>query len=571
MYYTFLFFFYLFILGLMMIIFSMYFLLKNKLYFLEWEFMNLNSSEMKFILLLDWMSLIFIGVVFLISSMIFMFSQEYMNNDLSLNRFLLILILFVISMMLMIISPNLISILLGWDGLGMVSYCLVAYYQNKSSYNASMLTVLMNRLGDIGLLMIISILMYYGSWNLLFYTKLFDFSLITFFLLLAAMTKSAQIPFSSWLPAAMAAPTPVSALVHSSTLVTAGVYLMIRFSEILMVFHMNYYLMFFSNLTMIMSGVNAMYEYDLKKIIAFSTLSQLGLMMSILSMNFLILSFFHLICHAMFKALLFMCAGIVIHKFKNFQDIRMMSPLVKILPYTFMCFNCANLSLCGVPFLTGFYSKDLIMEIILLNKFNMLNFFLFSFSILLTLLYSLRLFFYLSFNKCKLMNLNFLQDNSIIMNFSMLMLFFFSIIMGSSLSWMVFSFYEIIYMNVILKILIYLILLFSVIIIILFMNLKLNLFLFIKVNFLFLFFSHMWFLSLFNLLIIKYPLYMSLFLSMILALGWNEIYGSENLYNYLKFYFMFSEVFYFNLIKNFFMFLNLLMLIFFFYYMFIII
>nr|AYV97250.1 NADH deshydrogenase subunit 5 [Xiphydria sp. ZJUH 2008002] len=571
MYYTFLFFFYLFILGLMMIIFSMYFLLKNKLYFLEWEFMNLNSSEMKFILLLDWMSLIFIGVVFLISSMIFMFSQEYMNNDLSLNRFLLILILFVISMMLMIISPNLISILLGWDGLGMVSYCLVAYYQNKSSYNASMLTVLMNRLGDIGLLMIISILMYYGSWNLLFYTKLFDFSLITFFLLLAAMTKSAQIPFSSWLPAAMAAPTPVSALVHSSTLVTAGVYLMIRFSEILMVFHMNYYLMFFSNLTMIMSGVNAMYEYDLKKIIAFSTLSQLGLMMSILSMNFLILSFFHLICHAMFKALLFMCAGIVIHKFKNFQDIRMMSPLVKILPYTFMCFNCANLSLCGVPFLTGFYSKDLIMEIILLNKFNMLNFFLFSFSILLTLLYSLRLFFYLSFNKCKLMNLNFLQDNSIIMNFSMLMLFFFSIIMGSSLSWMVFSFYEIIYMNVILKILIYLILLFSVIIIILFMNLKLNLYLLIKMNFLLLFFSQMWFLSLINLLIIKYPLYMSLFLSKILDKGWNEIYGSENLYNYLKFYFMFSEVFYFNLIKKFFMLLNLLMLIFFFYYMFIII
>jgi NADH-ubiquinone oxidoreductase chain 5 len=196
------------------------------------------------------------------------------------------------------------------------------------------------------------------------------------------------------LPAAIAAPTPVSALVHSSTLVTAGVYLLIRFNSLLAGNRLGSFLLLISGLTMFIAGLGANFEFDLKKIIALSTLSQLGLIIRILAIGFPKLAFFHLLTHAMFKALLFICAGAIIHNIKNSQDIRFMGGLVYHIPITVACLNTANLALCGIPFLAGFYSKDLILETVLLGNLNIFSFFLYFFSTGLTVCYSFRLVFF---------------------------------------------------------------------------------------------------------------------------------------------------------------------------------
>nr|QVM79290.1 NADH dehydrogenase subunit 5 [Rhagium fortecostatum] len=420
---------------------SMYFLIQDFNLIIELNLLTLNSMSMVMIILLDWMSLLFMSFVLFISSMVIYYSQEYMFGDENLNRFIYLVVMFVLSMMLLIISPNLISILLGWDGLGLVSYCLVIYYQNIKSFNAGMLTALSNRIGDVALLMSIAWMMNYGSWNFIFYLDLmkddFFMKLISYLIVLAAMTKSAQIPFSSWLPAAMAAPTPVSSLVHSSTLVTAGVYLLIRFnfcfsSNLMMI------LLLISSLTMFMSGLSANFEFDLKKIIALSTLSQLGLMMSILALGGYKLAFFHLLTHALFKALLFMCAGNIIHNLNNCQDIRFMGKLNKHMPLTCTFFNISNFSLCGLPFLSGFYSKDLIVEVMSMQFLNIFIYLIFYISIGLTVCYSFRLVYYTLTGNFNFISLSSLSESSILMLKSMMGLIFFVIIMGSMLMWLMF-------------------------------------------------------------------------------------------------------------------------------------
>jgi len=222
----------------------------------------------------------------------------------------------------------------------------------------------------------------------------FSIQIIIGLVVLAAITKRAQIPFSSWLPAAIAAPTPVSALVHSSTLVTAGVYLLIRFNFLLIDTMFGQFLLLIGGLTIFIAGVSANYEFDLKKIIALSTLRQLGLIIRILAIGFPKLAFFHLLTHALFKALLFICAGAIIHNIKNSQDIRDMGALSLFIPLSTACLNVANLALCGIPFLAGFYSKDLILEIVLLSNINLISFFLYFFSTGLTVCYSFRLVYY---------------------------------------------------------------------------------------------------------------------------------------------------------------------------------
>lgn len=205
------------------------------------------------------------------------------------------------------------------------------------------------------------------------------------------MTKSAQIPFSSWLPAAMAAPTPVSALVHSSTLVTAGVFLIIRFYRFLSSFsYFFYFLMIISVLTMFMAGISACFEMDMKKVIALSTLSQLGVMMSRLALGLPLISFFHLCTHALFKALLFLCAGSFINSCFHVQDFRHLGGLFLQMPFSVCCVNIANLALCGSPFLAGFYSKDLILECFLFSYSNVFILFLVFFATGLTVSYSVR-------------------------------------------------------------------------------------------------------------------------------------------------------------------------------------
>nr|QJS34743.1 NADH dehydrogenase subunit 5 [Lucanus chengyuani] len=405
------------------------------------ELGSFNTCSIEMTLLFDWMSTLFTSFVLLISSMVIFYSNEYMEGDVYMNRFIMLVMMFVMSMLLLILSPNLISILLGWDGLGLVSYCLVIYYQNVKSFNAGMLTVLTNRLGDVAFLLSISWMMNFGSWNYVFFIECMKVSgemeLISAMMLFAAMTKSAQIPFSSWLPAAMAAPTPVSSLVHSSTLVTAGVYLMIRFS-VSLGFFVCLVLLFFSGLTMFMAGLGASYEYDLKKIIALSTLSQLGLMMSILSMGGYMMAFYHLLTHALFKALLFMCAGSMIHSLGNTQDIRLMGGLIAQMPLTCTCFIICNLSLCGLPFLSGFYSKDLILEVVSMEEVGLYTYLVYYLSTGLTVAYTARLIYYVLYGDFNYLSLHLIGDSVGFMMKGMMMLIFFTVFMGSVLSWIMF-------------------------------------------------------------------------------------------------------------------------------------
>nr|UOX29707.1 NADH dehydrogenase subunit 5 [Tenebrio molitor] len=419
-------------------ILSLYFMLLDLVYFLEFGLVMINSSLIEMTFLFDWMSLLFMSFVLFISGMVIFYSRDYMLGDLNINRFILLVVMFVFSMMLLIISPNLISILLGWDGLGLVSYCLVIYYQNIKSYNAGMLTALSNRVGDVAILISIAWMLNYGGWNYIYFLGELKgdtyMDIISYLIVLAAMTKSAQIPFSSWLPAAMAAPTPVSSLVHSSTLVTAGVYLLIRFNFAFSD-SLCYFLLFISSMTMFMSGLGASFEFDLKKIIALSTLSQLGLMMSILALGGYKLAFFHLLTHALFKALLFMCSGNIIHNVGNCQDIRFMGSLVNFMPLTCVYFNICNLSLCGLPFFSGFYSKDLILEVMSMGYLNFYIYMIFYISIGLTVCYSVRLSYYFILGNFNFVSFNMISESGYLMLKGMSGLIFTVVFMGSLLVW----------------------------------------------------------------------------------------------------------------------------------------
>nr|AIW64784.1 NADH dehydrogenase subunit 5 [Indopodisma kingdoni] len=435
-------FFSLFSMSTLIFILGIYYLMIDYSVFIEWELFSLNGSMVVMTLILDWMSLIFMSFVMYISSLVIYYSEDYMSGEKNINRFVIIVLMFILSMGFLIISPNLISILLGWDGLGLVSYCLVIYYQNVKSYSAGMLTALSNRIGDVAILISIAWMLNFGGWNYIYYYDFisysFEMKIITMLIVLAAMTKSAQIPFSSWLPAAMAAPTPVSALVHSSTLVTAGVYLLIRFSPMLDIYNCGWFLLLIGCLTMFMAGLGANFEFDLKKIIALSTLSQLGLMMSILAMGYPKLAFFHLLAHALFKALLFMCAGSMIHNLKDSQDIRFMGSIVNFMPLTSVCFNVSSLSLCGIPFLAGFYSKDLILEMVCLSWINCLIFFLYFFSTGLTASYSFRLFYYSMSGDNNFYSSFSFDDKGFYISFGMIALLFVAVFGGSLLSWLIF-------------------------------------------------------------------------------------------------------------------------------------
>uniref|UniRef100_A0AAU6PBZ8 NADH-ubiquinone oxidoreductase chain 5 n=1 Tax=Tituria planata TaxID=3133672 RepID=A0AAU6PBZ8_9HEMI len=418
------------LMSMTMLLTSMSFLLTTKSIMMEWQMIKLNSTQMNFIIFMDWMSTMFMATVLMISSMIMIYSKNYMEgNKNEMKRFVMLINLFILSMMLMIISPNLISIMLGWDGLGLVSYCLVIFYSSKKSYNAGMITCLTNRLGDIGLLISISWVMSYGSWHFMFYKEMYT-EKVSYMIIISCFTKSAQMPFYSWLPEAMSAPTPISALVHSSTLVTAGVYLTIRFMNKIN----SNYLLLLSMLTMIMASLCANYEFDLKKIIALSTLSQLGMMMSSTFLGMKELSFMHLITHATFKSLLFMCAGIMIFYNMNNQDIRNMGMMQKKLPMTSSCFSISTMALCGIPFLTGFYSKDLIMEMMSVNKMSMMTFILMFLSLGMTMSYSSRLMYFLMFKEVKTkMNIKMKKIN--MMKMSMMLLTILSTILGSMMMW----------------------------------------------------------------------------------------------------------------------------------------
>nr|YP_009995383.1 NADH dehydrogenase subunit 5 [Ochthebius hasegawai]QNP09799.1 NADH dehydrogenase subunit 5 [Ochthebius hasegawai] len=528
-----------FIFSIILFILSLNFMVLDYSIILELEMLSLNSTSIMMTLLFDWMSLLFMSFVLFISSMVVYYSKEYMLGDLYINRFIMLVSMFVLSMMLLIISPNLISILLGWDGLGLVSYCLVIYYQNIKSYNAGMLTALTNRLGDVALLIAISWMINYGSWNYIYYLNFmkndYFMMIISYLVIFASFTKSAQIPFSSWLPAAMAAPTPVSSLVHSSTLVTAGVYLLIRFNFSFNE-NMTMMMLFISSMTMFMAGLGANFEYDLKKIIALSTLSQLGLMMSILFLGEYKLAFFHLLTHALFKALLFMCAGSIIHNLNNCQDIRYMGGLIKQMPLTCSFFNIANLSLCGVPFLSGFYSKDLILEVLSMNYLNLFIYMVFFISTGLTSCYTIRLIYYSLMGDFNYLGLNIITDKNNIMLKGMSGLILLVIFGGSMLMWIMFPTPYFICLPFIMKMLALIVIIFGLLIgyelSIFYINYNLKTLILYKIS---LFCSSMWnmpFISTYG--VNYYPINLGLFYYKNFDQGWYEFLGSQNIYKNLK-------------------------------------
>lgn len=514
--------------------FTIFILLDYRI-FIEWNFITINSFNVIYLVLFDWIRILFIFVVLFISSIVIFYSSNYMGiNRYSSNRFLFLVVIFVFRILFIIIRPNLFRIILGWDGLGLVSYCLVIYYNSIKSYLAGMVTCLINRLGDIGLLICISWLFSYGRFNFIFYSDIVVNNVI-YLLILSSFTKRAQIPFRIWLPAAIAAPTPVSSLVHSSTLVTAGVYLLIRFFNYF--YYYNLYFLFISVITIFIASFCANYEFDLRKIIALSTLRQLGLIMRSLFIGLVNLSFFHLLTHAIFKSLLFLCSGIFIFYINDNQDIRYIGSVCQLLPFCTCCFNIARIALCGIPFLSGFYSKDLIVEIILINNsVNLFILFMFYFCLGLTACYSLRLLYYsiiVNYNSIIIVlffeNLNFIK-------FSIYLLTIFSVFFGCLILWLLLFNFKLIVFPLFIKLLTLICVFFGFLLGLYLINIKINL---RMINYYL--FCNIWFI--FSYSYYLYSLVYNFSNKYSIDLCWGEFFGSLglsyyliNLINFIQFY-----------------------------------
>ena len=415
---------------------------------IEWEIIKISSSVIYLTFIIDSTALYFIRLVRLVSGSVIIFSSSYIISEKFFSRFIFLVFMFIMSIFLLILSPNIISLLLGWDGLGVTSYLLVIFYQRNKSYNAGILTALTNRLGDVGLLVSISLIIYIGSWSYVFINttdKIFS-QILVYLIIISACTKRAQIPFSAWLPAAIAAPTPVSALVHSSTLVTAGVYLLIRINLIIIEINIRKFLGTLGILTIIIAGITAIVEIDIKKVIALSTLRQLGIIIIILGIGNPVLSFFHLISHAFFKAILFICAGLIIHRIKDYQDIRKIGFNYLNINLSVSIIIIANIRLCGLPFLSGFYSKDLIIEIVIIKGKNIFLFFMLILGTSLTVIYSCRLNFLISLNFIKTESLYNIRENANLIILGIFFLAPISVTGGLIISWNIMSINKIIFL-----------------------------------------------------------------------------------------------------------------------------
>jgi len=405
--------------------------------FLEWTLFSLNTTPIILTLIIDPIGIVFASTVLFISANVLRFSTIYIRHDAYPTRFTALVLIFILSINLLIFLPQFIILLLGWDGLGIVSFILVIYYQNPKSLGAGIITALTNRVGDVILLLSIAWTINQGHWLI---TNIWDSKLLVYQIIaitLAAITKSAQMPFSRWLPAAIAAPTPVSALVHSSTLVTAGVFLIIRFYPFLSSSSFfNKAILFIAVSTIIIAGLRAINECDIKKIIALSTLRQLGIIITRIGFRLPTLAYFHIITHALFKALLFICAGSFINDHSHAQDLRWIGNITNQAPIATSCITAANLALCGFPFIAGFYSKDLIIESAIFIRNNLSILYICLISLGFTSFYSIRFTVVVLWSQ----NLSnpFIQLNEWppITN-PILYLSFISIITGRALSWII--------------------------------------------------------------------------------------------------------------------------------------
>nr|UTN43122.1 NADH dehydrogenase subunit 5 [Quadraceps punctatus] len=349
---------------------------------------SVEISSFEFLMVVDSVSRCFLFMVFSVSAAVLFYMNGYMAHSVFKKKFASLMLLFIFSMVILSLSGDFFSMMVGWDGLGISSFCLIFYYSSWNSMKGSLTTFISNRIGDVFIIFGISAGMMAGStssWSVFS-------SMLGWFLLFGGLTKSAQIPFSAWLPLAMAAPTPVSSLVHSSTLVTAGVFLMVRFFFLFTLESMAL-LSILSSTTVLLAGTSALSEMDLKKIVALSTLSHISLMFLFISFGWLECALFHMVMHAFFKSLFFMSVGELIHNKDSFQDVRvlkcsMVSASVRL------ALSVSILSMSGAPLLAGFFSKDYFLMVSSVEGQTLLILF-FYISATLTVAYSARVFFLL--------------------------------------------------------------------------------------------------------------------------------------------------------------------------------
>ncbi|MDA1167212.1 MAG: NADH-quinone oxidoreductase subunit L, partial [Proteobacteria bacterium] len=378
------------------------------------EWISSGNLKINWSINIDPLSSVMLVVVTFVSSLVHVYSIGYMSHDPNRPRFMSYLSLFTFSMLMLVVSDNFLQLFFGWEGVGLCSYLLIGFWYKKESANdAAIKAFLVNRVGDFGFAIGIFLIFYYfGSVN---YDEVFlkaeslidkeinflgiNLNLITLIcltLFIGAMGKSAQFLFHTWLPDAMEGPTPVSALIHAATMVTAGVFLVVRCSPLfeLSQFALNI-VAIVGMITALFAASVALVQNDIKKIIAYSTCSQLGYMFFAAGVGAYHVAIFHLFTHAFFKALLFLGSGSVIHAFKDEQDIRLMGGVWKKLPYTWILMLIGTLALTGFPFLSGFYSKDAIIEFAFFKN-SSIGYYAMSvgiFTAFLTAIYSWRLFF----------------------------------------------------------------------------------------------------------------------------------------------------------------------------------
>lgn len=339
-------------------------------------------------ILLDRLSAIMISVVLFVSFMVHIYTIGYMADDPGYQRFFSYVSLFTFAMLILVLANNFMLMFFGWEGVGLVSYLLIGFwFKRDAANNGSLKAFLVNRVGDMGFLLAMAgVLMYFDTLN---YTQVFQhisgvvnqtmnvipghpvpvISVICFLLFIGAMGKSAQVPLHVWLPESMEGPTPISALIHAATMVTAGIYMVARMSPL---FEQSdaalSFILILGGTTAFFMGLLALVQNDIKRVIAYSTISQLGYMAVALGASAYDAAIFHLITHAFFKALLFLAAGSVIIALHHEQDMRKMGGLAKFLPVTYLTFVIGSLALCAIPPFSGFFSKDTIIEAVHLSN-----------------------------------------------------------------------------------------------------------------------------------------------------------------------------------------------------------